>query len=78
MWGNLGAAVTPPMFIWIVTKSATWDLPAALVWIVGQGPNQNWNLAFLTSACAFAVAGVAALGIDATIPIAPEDPSEKD
>ena len=57
MWGNLGAAVTPPI----------------LIWIVGEAPNQNWSLAFLTCAGAFAVAGFAALGMNAENPVAPED-----
>jgi hypothetical protein len=26
MWGNLGAAVTPPLLIWIIGDSGRWDL----------------------------------------------------
>ena len=47
MWGNLGAAVTPLLLIWIV------------------GEEKNWNLALLTCAAAFFIAGLAALGINA-------------
>jgi len=59
MWGNLGAAVTPPVLLWVV------------------GEPERWNYAFLTCAAAFLLSGVAALGINATIPIAPnaEEPS---
>ena len=55
MWGNLGAAVTPPL----------------LIWIVGEG--ERWDLAFLACATAFLIAGFCGLGINATIPILPED-----
>jgi len=55
MWGNLGAAITPPLLIGII------------------GPAHNWNAAFLTCAAAFFIAGVAVLGVDATIPIVPLD-----
>jgi len=51
MWGNLGAAVTPPILITIV------------------GESQNWNAAFIACAAAFLVSGVAALGINAAIPL---------
>ncbi|MCH8048229.1 MAG: hypothetical protein IID44_31425 [Planctomycetes bacterium] len=26
MWGSLGAAVTPPLLIWIVGEEKNWDL----------------------------------------------------
>ncbi|MEX0819192.1 MAG: MFS transporter [Pirellulaceae bacterium] len=55
MWGNLGAAVTPPLLIWIV------------------GETERWDLAFLTCATAFLLAGLAASGINATIPIVGDD-----
>jgi nitrate/nitrite transporter NarK len=55
MWGNLGAAVTPPLLIWII------------------GPSENWNYAFLTCAAAFLLSGLSALGINAAIPIVPDD-----
>ncbi len=54
MWGNLGAAVTPPFLIWVV------------------GDPQRWNAAFLTCAVAFLIAGIAALGIDASKPLVRE------
>ena len=40
-----------------------------LIWIVGDP--ENWNNAFIVCAAAFFLAGISALGIDATIPIAP-------
>jgi nitrate/nitrite transporter NarK len=54
MWGNLGAAVTPPFLIAIV------------------GEAEHWNNAFVACAAAFCLSGIVALGINATIPIAPE------
>jgi ACS family glucarate transporter-like MFS transporter len=57
MWGNLGAAVTPPLLIWII------------------GVNEIWNNAFLACAAAFFLAGVCALGINATIPIVSDTPA---
>ncbi len=64
MWGNLGAAVATPV----------------LIYIVGEGPTQNWNAAFMTCAGAFGIAGLAALGMNASKPIIPDDDAkvEKD
>ncbi len=76
MWGNLGAAVTPPLLIWIVSSSSEWKLPAMLAWMVGEGINRNWNLAFLTCAAAFLIGGIAALGMNASVPVVPEDETE--
>ena len=59
MWGNLGAAVTPTLLIWI------------------NQTFQGWNYAFLASAIAFLFSGIFALGINASIPIIPEEPLEK-
>ena len=59
MWGNLGAAVTPPLLIWIV------------------GEAENWNYAFIACAAAFFLAGISALGINATIPIVTEETGEE-
>ena len=42
-----------------------------LISLVGQA--QNWNVVFLTCAAAFLVSGIAALFVDATIPIVPHD-----
>ena len=55
MWGNLGAAITPPLLIWVI------------------GESENWNYAFITCAAAFFLAGIFALGINATIRIAPTE-----
>jgi nitrate/nitrite transporter NarK len=54
MWGNFGAAVTPPLMRFLVDR------------------DQNWNAAFLLCAGAFLVAGLAGLGINATIPLTGE------
>jgi nitrate/nitrite transporter NarK len=42
--------------------------PVVLNWAIGPG---RWDACFLTCAAAFLVAGVAALGVNATIPIVP-------
>ncbi len=73
MWGNLGAAITPPLLIWIVNDSARLSFFAWLSSLLGQTSGPNWNLAFLTCATAFCIAGIACLGVNATIPIAPKD-----
>ena len=57
MWGNLGAAI----FIWL------------LAFIAGEGPDKAWDLVFITCAASFFLSGVAAIGVNATIPIAPPD-----
>jgi ACS family glucarate transporter-like MFS transporter len=54
MWGNLGAAVSPPLVNAVVE---------------GYG----WDMAFLTCAAAFGIAGVASLGVDATVPVGPKE-----
>jgi MFS family permease len=48
--------------------------PMLLNWAIEQ---YNWNAAFLTCAACFFISGVAALGIDATIPITPDKANEK-
>ncbi len=58
MWGNLGAALSPPLLNWVL-ESYTWDA------------------AFLTCAVAFLISGLCALGIDASRPIAPDEPGER-
>lgn len=45
--------------------------PSLLIWIVGG--DKNWDYAFMVCATAFFLAGIAALGINATIPIAQID-----
>jgi sugar phosphate permease len=49
--------------------------PTLLIFVVGG--DKNWDFAFMVCAAAFFLSGIAALGIDATIPIA-EIPAEKD
>ena len=46
-----------------------------LLWVVGSP--ERWDYAFMTCAGAFVLSGVAALGINATIPIEPPDDEEK-
>ncbi|MBP90071.1 MAG: hypothetical protein CMJ64_25745 [Planctomycetaceae bacterium] len=45
--------------------------PSLLLWVAGSP--ERWDYAFATCAIAFFLAGVVALGINATIPIAPVD-----
>ena len=59
MWGNLGAAATPPLLLWVV------------------GTPERWDFAFATCAIAFLLSGIVALGINATIPIAPPDEDDE-
>lgn len=57
MWGNIGAALAPPMYNWIL----------------GERPAiAQWNLLFLTCAAMLTIAGLTALFIDATVPIREE------
>jgi MFS family permease len=46
-----------------------------LLWVVGSP--ERWDYAFATCAGAFFLSGVVALGVNATIPIAPPDDEEK-
>jgi nitrate/nitrite transporter NarK len=62
MWGNLGAAVSPPLLNWV---SAGVD-PSGVA-------TRNWNIAFAVCAVSFIVSGLASLGINAAKPIAPSD-----
>lgn len=58
MWGNLGAAVSPLVYDHFL----------------GETPSLgDWNNMFLVCMGAFIFAGVCALGVDATVPIAPPD-----
>ena len=61
MWGNLGAFLAPHCYNAVLGKTP------------GHG---EWNNLFLTCAGLFLVSGMAALGVDATIPIAPPDEDE--
>ncbi|MCI0464590.1 MAG: MFS transporter [Gemmataceae bacterium] len=58
MWGNLGAALSPPLLNWVLER-------------------YSWDAAFLTCAVAFLISGLCALGIDASRPIAPDEPGER-
>ncbi|HUY35023.1 MAG TPA: MFS transporter [Pirellulales bacterium] len=57
MWGNFGAAVSPPLLEWVNR---------------GQGQVPNWNIGFAVCAISFVISGLASLGIDATKPIVPD------
>ena len=46
--------------------------PILLAWVF---ENYSWNNMFLVCACAFGLAGTAVMGVDASRPIAPEDPA---
>lgn len=61
MWGNFGAAVSSKMVPWLVAYGA------------GQGNGQA--MVFIACASAFFVAGLAALGMDATRPLLKAEPS---
>lgn len=58
MWGNFGAAVSP-LAIGAIISMQSFEY------------NLRWDLAFAACAFAFFVAGIAALGVDATIPVIP-------
>jgi MFS family permease len=61
MWGNLGAACSPPIYNFFL----------------GEHPTvHDWNMMFLVCMLAFVFAGVCTFGVDATIPIAPPEPDE--
>lgn len=54
MWGNVGAAVSPPALNAVI-----------VLW--------GWPAVFLACAAAYLLSGVAVLGVDATVPVFPED-----
>lgn len=60
MWGNLGTAVSPLVLAYIIGMK-------------NMDENLRWDLAFATCAFAFFVAGIAAMGVDATIPVVPPE-----
>jgi hypothetical protein len=60
MWGNFGASVSSKI------------VPVLLLYGATSGSGQS--LVFITCACAFFVAGLAALGMDATKPLQPASP----
>ncbi len=61
MWGNLGAAVSPLIYNYYLGENPT---------------GSDWNQMFLVCLGAFVVAGLCALGVDATRNIAPPDDDE--
>jgi MFS family permease len=54
MWGNLGSAIAPHLYDAVLGK-----VPAL----------ENWNTMFVVCAAMFVVSGVAALGVNALVPI---------
>lgn len=58
MWGNIGAFLAPHVYNAVLGSSPT---------------VADWNVMFAVCAGMFTLSGIAALGIDATIPIAPPD-----
>ncbi|WP_166822248.1 MFS transporter [Thalassoroseus pseudoceratinae] len=58
MWGNLGAAVSPLIYNYYLGENPT---------------GGDWNQMFLVCLGAFVIAGLCALGVDATRTIAPPD-----
>ena len=63
MWGNFGATISPVIY-------------AA---VLGDHPGiSDWNTLFFVCMSAFAFSGFCAMGIDATIPIAPRDDETDD
>ena len=60
MWGNLGAAVSPPLLQWV--SLSTGPDGAAV---------RNWDIAFVVCGVSFIISGLSSLGIDATKSVAP-------
>ncbi|HUY92944.1 MAG TPA: MFS transporter [Pirellulales bacterium] len=60
MWGNLGAAVSPPLLQWVSMSSGP-----------GGVAVRNWDVAFAVCGVSFIISGLASLGIDATKSVAP-------
>ncbi|MCH9790912.1 MAG: MFS transporter [Planctomycetes bacterium] len=48
--------------------------PVFLIWVIGT--DHHWNLAFMTCAIAFLIAGIAAMGVDASESLFVEEPPE--
>ncbi|HVW02360.1 MAG TPA: MFS transporter, partial [Planctomycetaceae bacterium] len=70
MWGNLAAAVSNPLYD--AALKAKFTVIASTIPLAGQ----NWDAMFVMCASAMVIAGIAGLGIDASIPIAPPDEEE--
>ncbi|MFM8286462.1 MAG: MFS transporter [Planctomycetaceae bacterium] len=60
MWGNLGAAVAPPLYNYLLTEHPTLG---------------DWNKLFWILAAVATLAGITGLRVDATIPVEPESRS---
>lgn len=58
MWGNFGAALCPKVVGWILAAYDT---------------NGDWHEVFIALGISFVLSGLAALGMDASIPIVPEE-----
>jgi sugar phosphate permease len=61
MWGNLGAAVAPSLMIAVITVNTA------------NGEEHHWNMAFVTCAIAFFIAGVASLFVDSSRKLVVDD-----
>ncbi|HCO26845.1 MAG TPA: MFS transporter, partial [Gimesia maris] len=61
MWGNLGAAVAPSLMIAVITVNTA------------SGEEHHWNMAFVTCAIAFFIAGVASLFVDSSRKLVVDD-----
>ena len=57
MWGNLGAAATAGLLVWINNR---------------YDPNHNWHASLIFLAAAFLLSGVMAMGIRADVKIEPK------
>lgn len=58
MWGNVGAAIAPQLYYYVLGER--------------PGPRE-WNAMFLVCAGMFVISGIAALGIDARVPLGSPD-----
>ncbi|QDT88999.1 MFS transporter [Gimesia algae] len=61
MWGNLGAAVAPSLMIAVITVNTA------------SGEEHHWDMAFVTCAIAFFIAGVASLFVDSSRKLVVDD-----
>jgi len=70
MWGNLAASISAPLYNIVLDQRYL---------VIASTPGtKNWDAMFLMCAGAFFLAGIAGLGINATIPIAPPDEAHED
>lgn len=61
MWGNLGAAFSPLMASWVLKN---------------YDSNGDWSEVFIALGVSFVLSGIAAIGIDASIPIVPDSKTD--